>query len=279
MRLMKTVLWLALAVGMLLPGCTSMKAVQDYAVTSHKTLEGVQSVGKDFAASCERQNKYRPLNEYRECETEKTQAKGIQAAVAVLDAYVVALGALAADELVSYNKELDGLAKEVKASGIIKDKEKVDAFAHVAEFIATAFTSAYQQEEVAKYLVQGNDAMANATEGLAVVVEEDYPGRIDNEVIMWKQHFKKVEGAVQAKYPLEWENYAAVQWQARFDLDAKIAAARALAKSVRTIGKAHAELKKDAERLTGKEVYAAVRDYVNAAQPVLKEVQDAFAKK
>ena len=274
-------LWLglALAAGMLLPGCVSMKAVQDYAVASHKTLEGVQSVAKDYSASCLRANRYRPLSEHSKCVDEKAAAKGLQSAAAVLDAYVVALGALAADDLVHYDTEIGALAGEVKKSGIITNSAQVDAFASLAAFIAKAATSAYQQKQVAKYVTLADAAVGTASKALADAISTNYPARIDNELVFWTQSYTRVETAERIKHPLDWEAYASTQWQVRTDLEAKAAAAMALTKSVDAIGKTHAELKKDAEHLSGKELLAAVSSFVATAQPVLKDVQEAFAHK
>jgi len=278
---MRTVLWLglALAVGLLLPGCVSMKAVQDYSAASHKTLEGVQSVGKDYGASCERANRFLSFAKPNNCSIENENAKGIQAAAGVLDAYVVALGVLAADELVKYNTEMDGLVKQVEASKVMNDTRKVEAFGALASFIAAKLTSLYQQEKVAEYLGRGNAAMGNATEALAFVVERNYPGVIANELGLWSRNLAELEKTEKPKNLLQWDSFVSAQWQVRADLLAKQTAAQALAKSVRAIGRTHAALNADAKHLTGKEVVAAVRDFVAGVEPVLKEVQDAYAKK
>lgn len=270
---------LLLAFGMLLPGCVSMKAVQDYAVASHKSLEGVQAVAKDYSASCLRANRYRTLAEFNECEDEQAAAQGLQAAATVLDAYVEALGALAADEQASYDKEIGALAGEIKKSKIIKDDAQIDAFASVVGFIANAANSAYQQKQTAKYLTQANGAVGTASKALADAISTNYPARIKNELKYWLQSYARLEEALRIKHPLDWEAYAAAQWQVRTELEAKAAAAKALAKSVEAIGTTHAKLMKDAEQLSGKEVFAAVRTYVASAQPVLKDVQEAFAHK
>ena len=223
----KVWLILAFAAVLALPGCVSMKSVQDYAAASHETLVGVGTVGKDFGDTCDRANKYIPYNQYNDCAAEKAKAQGIQAAAKVLDAYMLALGALAADELVVYDKELDGLAKE----------------------------------------------------GLSVIIGENYPIAVNNELVFWGKRFKAVEATERSNHPLDWDSHLAAQWQVRSDLQAKVAAAKALAECVKAMGQAHAALKNDAQRLTGKELFAVVRDYVAAAKPVVKEVQDAFNRK
>ena len=274
----KVWLILAFAAVLALPGCVSMKSVQDYAAASHETLVGVGTVGKDFGDTCDRANKYIPYNQYNDCAAEKAKAQGIQAAAKVLDAYMLALGALAADELVVYDKELDGLAKAVKDAGIMP-AAKADAVARVAAFVAKGLTSIYQQNKVAEYLTRGNDDLGNATEGLSVIIGENYPIAVNNELVFWGKRFKAVEATERSNHPLDWDSHLAAQWQVRSDLQAKVAAAKALAECVKAMGQAHAALKNDAQRLTGKELFAVVRDYVAAAKPVVKEVQDAFNRK
>lgn len=272
----------ALLLGLLalLPGCVSMQAVKDYSSYSRSTVESVHPVAKDFYSSCLRANSYKPLKSHNECTSEQEASKAIMKVAEVLDAYGAALGALASDELVDYSADVAKLTDEVKK---LKDKgfddKKVDALGKLSSLIANAATSAYQQKEVVKFIQAGDDSVTTVSNGLADLVASNYSQAIKLELSAWKDGYMRAERAERNSKPLAWEAYSKAQWQTRAELESKLSAAQSLAKGIRAIGETHAKLKQDAEKITGKEVYASVRSYVDAIKSVIKEVQDVFSKK
>ena len=262
----------------LLPGCVSMQAVKDYSSYSRSTVESVNPVAKDFYSSCLRANSYKPWKSYSKCASEQEASKAIMKVAEVLDAYGAALGALASDELVDYSADVAKLTAEVKKLKNFDDK-KVYALGKLSSLIANAATSAYQQKEVVKFIQAGDDSVTTVSNGLADIVASNYSQAIKLELSAWEDGYKRAERAERNSKPIAWEAYSKAQWQTRADLESKRSAAQALAKGIRAIGETHAKLKQDAERITGKEVYASVRSYVDAIKPVIKEVQDAFSKK
>jgi hypothetical protein len=260
-----------------LAGCVSLKSVQDYSTASRKTLEGVQAVGKDYNDSCVRKEQYAyPLKNSGECEELKKAGQAVKAAATVLNAYFAALGALAADELVDYSKDLNALSKEVKDAKIMTEAQ-AGAVEKAAGLVAKALTSLYQQKQVATYLNEGNASLVNAANGLADVVEKSYGHVLHSEQNVWQTSLDTV--TAQIKPGIELKTYVAAQWQLRTDLEAKRSAAVALAKALREMSATHEKLTKDSKDLTGKEVYAATRAFVDSALPVIQEVQTAYGGK
>lgn len=265
---------------LLMSGCTSMEAVQKYASYSQSTIESVKPVAKDFYASCTRTNSFKPLDSHSECKTEQEVSKAILMVSNVLDEYAMALGALAADELVSYDNDIDAMTKEIKGLKVQGLEEgKIDAVGSLAKFISKAATSAYQQQQVGRFIRESDTSITIVTETLANIIEKNYSHAIDMEISAWREGYKRVERAVRTEKPLEWEAYSKAQWKDRAELDAKLNAVKNLAKSIREIGSTHVKLKEDAEKLTSKEVFAFVRSYIKETKPVIKEVQDAFLTK
>ncbi|MGD0821922.1 MAG: hypothetical protein ABSA71_14390 [Desulfomonilia bacterium] len=261
-------------------GCTSMEAVQKYASYSQSTIESVKPVAKDFYASCTRTNSFKPLNSHSDCKTEQEASKAILTVSNVLDEYAVALGALAADELVSYDTDIDAMTTEIKGLKVKGlEENKVDAVGSLAKLISKAATSAYQQQQVGNFIRESDTSITTVTETLSSIIEKNYSTAIEMEISAWEDGYKRVERAARTEKPLEWEAYSKAQWKDRAELDAKLNAVKDLAKNIREIGSTHTKLKKDAEKLTGKEVAAFVRSFVEEAKPVIKEVQDAFLTK
>lgn len=261
-----------------LSGCVSMQAVKDYSTYSRTTIESVTPVAKDFHGSCLRANSYKPFSQYRKCDSEREASKAILSVASVLDAYGAALGALASDELVDYNTDVNKLTDEVKKLGTI-DAQQIDAIGKLSSVLANAATSAYQQKEVVKFIQAGDESVGSVADSLAELVEKHYAQVISLELTAWEDAYKRVERVERECKPLEWEAYSKTQWQQRSDLQTKLSATKALAKSIRGIGQTHHKLKQDAEKITGKEVYASVRTFVDATKPVIKDVQEAFSKK
>ena len=154
---------LALSLALLLTGCVSMQAVSDYSTVSRKTLEGVQTVGRDYSASCLRMDQYKPrTNDKGICAKEKTAGKGISNAALALNAYVSGLGALATDDTVAYNTQIDGLASSVKTSGIMPSNQ-ADAFGGLAKLLSRALLDGYKQKQIRLYIDRADPDVAIAS--------------------------------------------------------------------------------------------------------------------
>lgn len=268
-----------LSVCFLLSGCASMEAVQKYADYSRSTIESVRPVAEDFQASCMRANSAKPFANYSKCSTEQDASKAILTVSNVLADYGAALGALAADELVNYDKDIDGLTGEIKnlkVKGL--EDAKVDAIGSLAKFIAKAATSAYQEKQVKTFLNESNSSLVSVTNTLADVINTNYSEAIKLEISSWEDSYQRVERVARDNNPLEWESYSKAQWKTRTELAEKLIAAKSLSENIRKIGSTHTKLINDANDLTSKKVAAMVKSFVNDATPVIKEIKKAFAE-
>ncbi len=263
---------------LVLSGCVSMESVKNYSTYSRTTIESVKPIAKDFQTSCLRANSYKPLKAYSKCNSEQEASKSILIVASVLDAYGAALGALASDELASYNTQTDDLKGElIKLK--VADEPKIKAVGNLSSLIANAVTKTYQQKEIVKFIKESDDSVISVSNALADIIEQNYVQAISYEISAWEDAYKRVEIIERDAKPLEWEAYSKTQWQQRSDLEAKQAAAISLAKNIRNIGETHHKLKEDANELSSKEVYAIVRNFVDTSKPVIKDVKEAFADK
>jgi len=258
-------------------GCASMEAVQNYASYSQSTIESVKPVAKDFYASCTRANSFKPLNSHSECKAEQEASKAILMVSNVLGEYAAALGALAADELVSYETDINAVTAEIKGLNVEDlEKNKINAVGSIAKLISKATASAYRQKQVVNFIRESDTLITIVTDTLADIIENNYSTAIEMEISAWKDGYKRVEISARTEMPIEWEAYSKAQWKYRAELDAKLNAVKNLAKSIRKIGSTHVKLKNDAAKLTSKEVAAFVSSFIKEAKPVFKEIQDAF---
>ena len=265
---------------MFLSACVTLESVQKYGTYTQTTIGIVRPVAQDFSDSCLRTNSYKPYVNYSKCESELQASKAILKIANVLNDYGAALSALASDELVSYDADIDGLTKELKNLNIKNlDNQKVTAVGDLAKFIAKCATSAYQQKQVEKFIKESNDSVKNVTNILADIIEKNYRQAVNEEISAWENDYKRVEKEARDKKPIEWASYSQGQWHNREELEKKLNSTSDLAKSIREIGSTHEKLKNDADSLSSKEVAAYVRNFVNEVKPVIQEMQEAFSKK
>lgn len=262
--------------GLLLAGCVSMEAVTKYSSYSKGTVDSVAVVARDYALSCVRSNSYKSLDSYNDCVDAKKSARAIIDVSKVLSDYSDALSALASDETVDYSVNIEKIANEAKN---IKgyDEDKVGALKKLSGFIAKMATDYYRQKQISEVIVSANATVIKFSSDLADVIDQNIVYQYENELETWQQRYQFVERSQRNSSPFEWESYSSNQWAKRIDIESKMAAAKSLAMGVRQIGVTHNKLSKDAENLTGKEVYAAVRAYANQAKPILEEVRHAFS--
>lgn len=269
--------FMSLAVmSLLMTGCVSMDAVTKYSAYSKDTVDSINVVARDYALSCARSNSYKALSEYNDCVDAKKGSKAIIDVSKVLSDYSDALGALASDEIVDYNTNIDKVVAETKN---IKgyDEGKVSSLKKLSGFVGQMATNFYRQKQISEVIMSANLTVVKFSDDLAQVIDENIVFQYDNELETWRQRYQYLERSQRSSNPFVWEGYSKNQWDKRIEIETKLAAAKSLANGVREIGKTHNKLSKDAGDLSGKEVYAAVRAYVNQAKPILKEVQEAFS--
>ena len=257
-------------------GCVSTQAVQQYAAYSRTMIDQVQPVAADFYDSCVRSNQYRPFENRSQCTSEKAAAAGIGNVALVLDRYNSALGALAADSKVAFDKELDGLAAEIGTLPIGVNKTQIDAVGSIAKLLANAAASGYQKHEVAKFVRQANTSVFVVADALASMIEKNYDLAISNELLAWESSFRTAEKTSKDLHSPTWNSYADAQWQQRAGLEKKLEASKMLAAALRRIGATHQQLSDDADKLSSAEIAAAVTAFYDKAKPVLAQSRAAF---
>lgn len=266
-----------------LAGCVSMEAIQDYSTQSHEIIKSTNLLAKDFYTSCTRSNNYKPYKLISNCQTEKNASSSIIKVSNILDTYSTALGAISSDELIDYSTDTSKLAAEIKTLKGTDNKQlvpdqKIDSIEKLSNLIAKAATDAYRQKETVKLIKSSNTAVVDISNTLADLIDKNYAHTINIEISSWEKSYQKIEITERSKNPLEWEKYSESQWKKRAELEQKLSSAKSLSKSIRSIGETHNKLYKDAENITGKEIYASVRAFINEAKPAINDVQAAFSQ-
>lgn len=171
-------LFLFTAALLVLGGCTDLTAVQKFAAISADSAAYTGLVG-EYVAIQQQIARYAPREKARREAEEKSKARAAQvpellALHSTVTEYMQALGALAADDLVNYDEQIDGLGAQV-ASAKFASQDTADAAGKVAKLIARAATDAWRRGEIRNLIGASNEplqvvvgAMRTSVDGLLV---------------------------------------------------------------------------------------------------------------
>ncbi len=109
----------------------------------------------------------------------------------LIEEYMYALGHLAADEVVRYDKEVESLGKEAKGVKFIDGKEEV-AFIAVAKLILTAATDAWRQAKLKAFIMTSNSDIKVVIGGLKQIVDEGFLGDLQDENEAVRKYYQKI---------------------------------------------------------------------------------------
>ena len=273
---------------LLLISCgANFKNVQEFALTSAVVKESSKSMAKDIYQSCIRRAKYStsklfpdtvgiPEIEAKEKECSKYQeaAKVVNDVNSVLIDYMVALGKLASDDTVSFEKNLAALEASLKnfnttlssvsSSGGLKEEE-INAGLKIAKFIFNQLTTQFRQENLKEAIVCANQPVQEYTPGLNSIAKDFYhDGILQSEGVTLDRYYRKYAPTPEqrtqlvALYTLEQDYLTAVN-----TLDERKEAANAYVEILQTTAKTHQKLFDEFNHtaMNAKEVEIFCQDY------------------
>ena len=263
---------LLLAGALAITGCADLQSVRDFAKTSAATADYRQIV-TDYSASPERQKRLQPERYAAALDAlaaeRAEQARKLQAAQAVLVAYMSALGDLAADDLPNVDSQVDGLNKALEKAGFIGTgdaaigKETASAASTIAKILVRAAMDHWRQARLEKIIAESHDSIQAVTAGLREMILQDFTRSLDVEAEATRKYFEATIAAATAADEAESvPPLAKVLWLDRQDA---IAARRArlvpYAELLDKIGKGHADLAAHKGTLNDKALAARLKQY------------------
>jgi len=149
---------------LLLASCSSLKPVADFGKNG-SSVAGFPGVAEDYPQSLERQRLYGQTGSSVSDENiakRKRDAQRLLQAQKVLEAYARALGALASDDLISYDKELDALNKSL-VDAKFATSAQTDGYAKAAKFGFRFVTDFYRRAKIKRLIITYNPSVQSAT--------------------------------------------------------------------------------------------------------------------
>lgn len=260
-RLRPAAVLLLLLVLNLAQGCANLDAIREFASISTESAEYTRLV-TDYVESPARLKRYQPSTEHNQmdriaAERQVQQNRMLLRYRAIVE-YMNALGRLAADEAVRYDKQINVLGQAVK-EGKLADAKEADAFAAMANVLVRGATDRWRQKQLAEFIGAANDPFQVIVESLRVIVERGFGGDLQTEKMVVERYYDTL-----ISYSKDKAGIAALEeWR-----DLRLSAIETRAKAIqsytqllRKIAQAHQALYDGRHDLSRKELLSTVRDY------------------
>ncbi len=248
----------------LLSGCVNLTGVREFARVSAEST-GFQGISQDFVATLERRKVLESNGtapDYESLLRKRREIKErLDASQQLLVDYLSALEALAANDLVIYNDELDAAEKSAAAANLSNalDLRKYRA---AAGLMARCFTDIYRQRKLKNIIPAANGAVQESIEHLKTIVKEDYGLSIQNELDEIELYFGKITASAQERQTEGLTMLAVLALKdKRDDLKQKSATSRAYERVLNKISEGHADLTRNITKITTKEMRRQLASY------------------
>jgi len=267
---------LSVAALLLVSACADLQSIRKFADTA-VDVPGYTALVKDYPKSAKRLIRINPEEEsdLRQLYAErKAQQPGLLALHEGMTAYMQALGALASDEIVSYDKPARALEKAAQAIRKIEglDSKKADqatgAVISLTTRIASTATTMFRQRKLRQLIDQSNTDFQIIVETLHVVVGTCFPLSLGIEATMLDDHYGPILQEAEKTPPskrtasetLSIELLRDTWLERKGDVAAKIETCEHYAKVLNAIGQGHQMLFDKQKELSAK----AVRERISA---------------
>lgn len=184
-----------LVMGLLLlgaQGCADLKPIQDFAALSADSAEYTALVN-DYIDSPQRQKRYQPESRHanldRMVQERADQKPALLLRHAVIEKYMAALGALAADEVVDNSEELSKLATALKTQVGTNQKE-TEAFGKMAGILTKAASDRWRQRQLRDLIEQSNESIQNILASLQQIIAGGFVGDLEIEQAALQNYYK-----------------------------------------------------------------------------------------
>jgi hypothetical protein len=266
-------------------GCVRTGAVGRYAKAAGETAGEFPKVAEEMRASCVRLEGYREAREGKGWFERKDlegrcadRAKAVRRAVTAeraLASYFAALGALADDKVVKYDRQVDDLADALEEDAGL-DEEKVRAVSDLASFAASVATDGYRHLKLARVIEEQNGNVGVVIDALTEIVGTDYANILELESTGMESFYRSAltEGA-------EREPLAAILVRDTRDeraeaLREKRTALAAYVKALGTMKAGHQRLYDSRRDLHAKALAGELAGYATQLEKMIPALREAF---
>jgi len=268
-----------------LTGCANLQAVREFSKTSAATADYRQIV-TDYVGSPNRQKRYQPERSAAQlkalADARAVQKPSLEGAQKVLVEYMAALGDLAADELPIVDNEIDALGNALEQAKFIGDadaaikKETATAASTIVKVLSRAVLDHWRQSQVRQIIRETDQSLQTVVAGLREIVLKDFTASLDTEAEAIRKYFEKpIADATSRNEPDAVPPLARILWLEHQDqLAMRRGKLAAYAEVLTTIGKGHADLRTNIDKLDDEALKARLKQYAKNLQTLYKTVKE-----
>jgi hypothetical protein len=264
--------------------CVDTSAVKRFAAVSATAGDQFEQVADDLPASCFRQHSYFALadsqiilDDIREqaeadCDEYSALARRLTGANKVLVNYLKALGKLAEDKLVVYDKRIDDFADALDDTGMF-DSEKIKAVQGLSSVLTNAVAGEWRRKELKRAIEEANPDLQVLVDLLSGVIDEDYARLLDVESEAAKHYYLG-----QIKEHGEGEPLTVTlvfeKWREEdVALDEKRNAATLTVKILDKIARGHQKLYENRDQLGSKQIRNLLLEYTVVLEDLVEDYE------
>jgi hypothetical protein len=260
----------------LLAGCADLKSIRKFADSAADTAS-YTDLTADYIGGPDRMKQYQE-SEDRKAELAKESAAREKQEKALLGLhrgiqdYMNAIGALASDEVISYDASLQKLGNEIKATKMISDPETADAYQGIARILLKAATDGYRQKKLKQLIDEANAPFQKVAGALKELVGGAYLLSLTNEMEVLDLYYKDVVRQAQANDP--GTEMVKDTWRTkREELEKREKACVTYAATIGKIAEAHQALFDNKDKLNVKVTLDMISSYSQDLDDLKKKIK------
>lgn len=270
--------------------CVDTSAVKRFAAVSATAGGQFEQVADDLPASCIHRHRFLALADSQvtlddirdraeaDCDEYAKLARRLVKANKVLVSYLKALGKLAEDKIVVYDKRIDNFADALDDTDMF-DAKKIEAVQGLTTVLANAAAGEWRRKELKKAIEEANPDVQTLIDALRGVIGEDYLRLLDVEREAAKHYYLGQIKEYGAGEPLT-VTLVFEKWKDEDNaVDDKRDAADLTVKILDKIARGHQKLYDNRDDLSSKQIRNLLVEYTEILEDLVSDfekLRDAF---
>jgi hypothetical protein len=262
-----------LCVSVCMVGCTDLSAVRDFAQISYRAADYTALVD-GYAAFPGRQKQYAPEARHAALDQiqkdRMRQKNGLLALHTRVQEYMEALGKLAADESVNFDKEFSELETALTDSSFASEPQAAAA-TQLGQLLAKATTDTWRRKKIHSLIEEGNEPLQTVLTALQNIVKGAFIEDLEQETQVVNTFYAALQQDSQDRAAIQ----ALKEWkdthERKLKQDRK--AAQAYSNTIGTMMEAHQKLYDSRDDLANKDVLSAIQGYVTQLKKLEKTLR------
>ncbi len=173
-------------------GCANLAPITEFADISARSAENTGLVTQ-YVQFPERQKRFQPTDQHSRLDQiareRAAQNERLLLRHTLIAEYMDALGRLASDELVTYDKESDALGK-ANAHNKFSGESDAGAFGSVSKILFRAATDGWRQKKLRELIGDSNSPFQEVVGALKRIVDQGFAGDTENEEIAINNYYR-----------------------------------------------------------------------------------------